>query len=261
MIMGSIIKAKRTIRARVVTQWAALGLFNLHFLSLRSVCAPVLNCHSCPLAVFACPVGVLVNFSALRLLPFITLGVLGLAGALGGRFVCGWLCPFGLLQDWAKKIRSRNASLSRRFVYLKYALLAGLVFAVPFFLPKSTYAFCNLCPAGTLESAIPWAIMGLSSPWRWSFGLRAALLLGTVVLAIAVSRGFCRTLCPLGAILGVFNKVSLLRLRLAKEDCNHCGACARRCPVGIDPARQINHPECIRCLECTRTGHLQLGPR
>ncbi len=259
--MGSIIKATKATRLRTITQVAGLALFNLHFLRLRSVCVPILNCHSCPLAVFACPIGVLVNFSALRLVPLITLGVLGLAGALGGRLVCAWICPFGVLQDWAHKIRKKRANLWPRVAYLKYALLLGLVLAVPFLLPKSNYTFCNLCPAGTLESAIPWAILGVSSPWRLQFALRVGILVGTVVLAVVVSRGFCRVACPLGAILGVFNKLSLLRMRLTKEDCNSCGACARRCPVGIDPVRQINHAECIRCLECTTTGHLKLGVR
>jgi len=259
--MGSIITATRKSRARVITQISALAFLNVHLLQLRSVCFPVLNCHSCPLAVFACPIGVLVNFASLRVFPFTTVGILGLVGILGGRLVCGWVCPFGLLQDGLHKIPTKKTSLSPKLAYTKYVLLIGLVFLVPFFWPRLPLTFCHLCPAGTLESAIPWAIMGVSSPWRFSFLLRVAILLALVILAIAVSRSFCRFVCPLGAILSLFNGFSLFRMRSTKHDCTDCDVCARECPVEIHPVHQINSAECVRCLDCTSTGHLALGIR
>ena len=70
----------------------------------HGVCAPVFHCYGCPLATFACPIGVLANFSALHLIPFVTIGLLIVIGALVGSLFCGWACPFGLLQDLAAKI-------------------------------------------------------------------------------------------------------------------------------------------------------------
>lgn len=258
-IMGSIITTKTKDRARNATRLGVLAAVNLSFLRLRAFCFPVLNCHSCPLSVFACPIGVLVNFSMLRIVPFITIGILGLVGVVSGRLVCGWVCPFGLLQDGLHRIPTKKMGLWPRLGHVRYVMLVGLVLAVPLFFPKIPYTFCHLCPAGTLESAIPWTVMGAASAWRFGFLLRVGILVGVVVLSIGVSKGFCRVLCPLGLMFSAFNKFSLLRMRRTTHGCNGCGECARRCPVGIDPVRQMNSGECVRCLECTMTGHLALG--
>jgi polyferredoxin len=257
--MGSIIAAIRKTRKRLIVQIAALGLLNLQFLSLRSICVPAFNCHSCPLAVFACPVGVLVNFASLRIIPIVAIGILGFAGVMVGRLWCGWVCPFGLMQDGLRRFRVKKNRVAPRLGYAKYAVLVSLVFAVPFLWPDSALTFCRVCPAGTLESAIPWAIMGASSIFRASFMVRVAILLGVLALMVAVSRSFCRWMCPLGAILSLFNRFSLFRMRMTKSDCNQCGRCVTKCPVGIDPVTEMNSPECVRCLECASTGHLKFG--
>jgi polyferredoxin len=259
--MGSIIKrAKRIGRERLAAQIATLAFLNIPLIRLHTICAPVFYCHSCPLSSMACPIGVLVNFSTLRLVPFVTIGILGLVGMMGGRFVCGWLCPFGFLQDWLHKIPTKKFNLPYWFTYTKYALLVGLVFAVPFFLPNKPYTFCNFCPAGTLESTIPWAFMGVSSGLS-KFLMRTAILVGVLVFMTLVSRGFCRGLCPLGAIFSFFNKFSLFRLQQTKEDCKDCGVCCEKCPMGIHPVKQMNTHECTRCLDCTTTGHLKIGAK
>ena len=254
--MGSIIFGR--LKNRLITQFAALAGLNLYFLRLQSVCVPALNCYSCPAAVFACPIGTLVNFSALRLFPFITIGILGLTGIIGGRFVCGWVCPFGLIQDGLNKIPSPKLEVPQKLGYTRYLVLILLVFLVPFFFPYSASTFCHFCPTGTLESAIPWRFMGISSGDNIGFSMRLVILLGTIVLTITLSRGFCRLLCPLGAIFSIFNRVSLFRMRLTKP-CNNCGICAKECPVEIDPVKQMNAGECIRCLECTKPPHLKFG--
>ncbi|MDI6827889.1 MAG: 4Fe-4S binding protein [Armatimonadota bacterium] len=209
----------------------------------------------------ACPIGILINFGTLRLIPFITIGILGLVATLGGRLVCGWICPFGLLQDALYKIRTRKITLPYQLTFVKYVLLVGLVFAVPFLLPGRPYTYCNFCPAGTLESAIPWAFMGISSGSWWSFITRITILLGVLILAVLASRSFCRVLCPLGALFALFNRFSLFRLKMTIKTCDGCGICQAKCPVEIDPVSQMNTAECIRCLECTTTNHLKLGTK
>jgi polyferredoxin len=246
-------------KSRVASQIAGLVVLNGYFLRLHSICVPAFNCHSCPVAVFACPIGILVNFSSLRIFPFITVGILGLVGIIGGRWVCGWICPFGLLQDGLYKIPTKKITISSKLVYIKYIVLIGLVLAVPFFFIDSRLVFCRLCPAGTLESAIPWKIMGRSSGDNFGFFLRMSVLIGVLVLMITVNRGFCRILCPLGAIFAIFNRISLFRIRLIKQDLNNDELSSKDCPVDIDPVKQINSPECILCLECTSKKHLKLG--
>lgn len=259
--MGSIIKAIGRIRAQVISQSASLVFLNVYFLRLRSICIPALNCHSCPAAVFACPIGVLVNFATLRVFPFVAIGILGFVGIASGRLVCGWLCPFGFLQDGLYKIPSRKFTLSQKLGYSKYLVLLLTVAFIPFFFPESLLVFCRMCPAGTLESAIPWRIIGVSNPFTVTFPVRIAILAGIVVLVILVSRGFCRLLCPLGAIFSLFNRFSLFRIRLTKPDCRDCGRCLKKCPVEIHPVNDMNDAECIRCLKCTDTGHLRFGTK
>jgi len=252
-------KATGISRARLVTQAAALALLSIPFLRLQSVCAPVLYCHSCPLSAMACPIGVAVNFSTFQVFPFITIGILGLVGTIGGRFVCGWLCPFGLIQDLLHRIRARRIALPRGLIYAKYAVLVGLVLMAPLLLPGKPYTFCDFCPAGTLESAIPWAVMGVNTGDWLGLSLRIAILSGVLLLAVAASRGWCRVLCPLGAMFSAFNKFSLLRLKATGHKCTNCGACREICSVGIDPIAETNSGECIRCLDCTSTGHVGIS--
>ncbi len=250
----------KKIKIRFITQVVSLGGIDFYFFRLKSLCVPALNCHSCPAAVFACPVGALVNFAGLRIFPFITIGILGLTGIIAGRFVCGWICPFGLFQDVLNRVPSRGVSvrLPQKLNYTKYAVLAMFVFAIPVLLPSSNYTFCFFCPAGTLQSTIPWSLMGVTSGDNARFAMRLSILALVALLAIAAGRGFCRLFCPLGAILSFFNRISLFRMRFVSP-CNNCGICARKCPVGIDPVKQMNTRDCIRCLECTDPPHLKFG--
>jgi polyferredoxin len=66
---------------------------------LKGACVPFLNCHGCPTATFGCPIGTIEHYMVIRRFPYEIVGQLGLLGLLVGRMACGWLCPFGLLQD------------------------------------------------------------------------------------------------------------------------------------------------------------------
>ena len=275
--MGSIItRAKRLRALRYTIQAVSLIGLNLGFLNvffpnlvltgLRCMGGPVFYCDNCPWSTIFCPLGVLVRYSKIGLVPFITIGTLGLVGTLGGRFVCGWLCPFGFLQDLLYKIRARKFRLPSQLGYAKYVVLVVFVLLVPHLWPHQPYSFCDGCPSGTLEGLIPRAIAlhwhvtpGEFNGFNVKFYVRMAILLGTLMLSISVSRGFCRTLCPLGAIFGLFNKFSLFRYGLTYHKCTDCGACAKVCPVDIDPIRQMNDAECIKCYECTTTRHIKMG--
>lgn len=250
----------------MLVQFAALVYFNLPFVDLKTICGPVFYCHSCPLASMACPLGVLVNFGRLQIFPFITLGILGLVGVIGGRLVCGWLCPFGLLQDLLHKIPTRKFTIPHYLNYTKYIVLIVFVFAIPIFLPKVPLTFCDGCPSGTLESTLPWAFIGhwdvssgLFGGFTPRFFIRISILLASLVFAVLVSRGFCRMFCPLGAIFGLFNRFSLFRFKLTYKKCMGCNACRKVCPVDIDPVTQMNTAECIRCNDCTSTRHIKMG--
>lgn len=285
--MGSIItRAKKLRLYRFITQIVSLVLLNLQFLNIwlpsltltgmLGVCAPGFYCHGCPWATMACPIGILVNFSKLGVFPVLALGTLGLFGALAGRFVCGWICPFGWLQDMLYKIRTRKFHMPPALRYVKYAMLVVFVIGIPYMMGARMFGlstanratFCDICPSGFLEALIPYASMGgwntdsgLFAGFNSLFFIKAGITLGVVLMSVFIARGFCRMFCPLGAIFGLFNKFSLFRYNLTYHKCNGCGACAKVCPVEIDPVKQINDAECIRCYECTNTKHLKFGAK
>jgi polyferredoxin len=228
---------------------------------LKGYCTPALHCYACPAAFTSCPIGSLQSFVIRRQFPFFLIGFFGLVGMGVGRMTCGWLCPFGFFQDLMKKISKRVLRLPRWMRYLKYVSLVVIAILLPFFLGEMW--FSKLCPAGTLEAAVPWAVVGSSDSPEWAgldvramigtfFWLKMAILAFFIGVMIFIKRPFCRTSCPLGAIFSLFNRLSLVRLHLIKEHCDQCGLCDRICPVDLDVVRDLDSPECIKCLECTK---------
>lgn len=224
---------------------------------LKQYCVPFLNCYSCPAAVGACPLGSLQSLAAAPAarLSLYVLGGMIVAGGLAGRLMCGWLCPFGFLQDFLARISRIKLALPRWLIKLKYLALP-LVVLLPVLLVDA-YGFggpyfCQyICPAGTLTAGIPllltgrdlWPLVGLVFWWK------IFLLLVVLVAAVFIYRPFCRILCPLGAFWGLFNRVALFRLALTGA-CSACNRCAKACPVGLSLPEERNSAECIRCMAC-----------
>ncbi len=242
---------------------------------LKNFCVPGMNCYSCPGALGACPIGAMQSLfdARRRKFAFSVVGYLAALGLLVGRFICGWLCLFGLIQEWLYKIPLPKLKVPKkldRFLrYLKYAVLLILVFLLPFFwrseLGVGEPFFCKyLCPVGTLEGGVPLVLLQeqLKSAagflFRWKFALMALVLLSSVY----IHRPFCKYLCPLGAFYALFQKVSVLRLKLDGEKCVSCGKCEKICPMGVTVTRDPNSAECIRCGACVRAcpaGALRFG--
>jgi polyferredoxin len=229
---------------------------------LKRLCAPGLNCHSCPGALFACPIGAL-QALAQGPKPNVSLYVYGfvaLIGALSGRFACGFLCPFGLLQELLHKIplkKIRERRVFKALAKVKYAVLAVLVIGIPTAIALrggvGFPAFCEwLCPAGTLEAGLP--LILLSERIRGAAGLlflwKGTLLALTIWLSVKTFRPFCRFLCPLGALYSLFNRVSVVRIRTDKSVCSGCASCAAICPMHAESA---DSGECIRCGKCVKS--------
>lgn len=225
----------------------------------KGVCVPGLNCYSCPGAVGSCPLGALQNaISAMpRKAPFYVAGFLLLVGAVLGRLVCGFLCPFGLIQELLHKIPTKKipkGRWTRRLSWLKYVILAVFVIFLPLWyafakgLPVPT--FCKyICPAGTLEGGFP--LVGLREEYRGIigalFGWKTVLCVAILALCVFLYRAFCRFLCPLGAIYSLFARLALFAMRVDENKCTHCGLCVRRCGMDV---RQVGDRECIQCGQC-----------
>ena len=231
----------------------------------KAICVPGLNCYSCPGALGSCPIGALqatLSSRAYRF-AFYVIGFLMLVGAVFGRFVCGFLCPFGLFQDLLYKIpfrwKRKNLPGDALLRYFKYVVLAIFVIVLPLtavdvFGQGKPWFCAYICPSGTLMAGIPLLALneGLRAMagflYRWKIGILIVLAL----LGIAVYRPFCRYVCPLGAIYGAFHPIAFFRIRVDAQKCTSCGACTRACKMGIDVVRKPNSAECIRCGECVR---------
>jgi ferredoxin-type protein NapH len=233
---------------------------------MKYLCVPGLNCYSCPGAIGSCPLGALqaVLGSARYLMSFYVVGLLTFFGTLLGRFICGWLCPFGFLQELIYKIKTKKMILppkiDRPLRYLKYLILLLFVILLPLTLTNqfgnAAPYFCQwICPAGTLEGGIPLLISneGLRRMVGFLFGWKMLLLLLTLGSALLIHRFFCKYLCPLGAFYALFNKISFFaHLNIDQEKCTGCNTCSNACPMQVPVWENPNHQECIRCGACIK---------
>jgi len=187
-------------------------------------------------------------------IPAYILGFFFLIGTFFGRFICGWICPFGLFQDLLFSLKTRKFKLFAPLRHLRWVILIILVILLPLFAGSHNPTYCKyLCPAGSLEGGIPLGIF--SAQIRENIGtlyyFKISLLLLFLIGSIVISRFFCRTACPLGLIYGFFNRISILRLNFKADQCTDCGLCEQACPVDLKPQREEFLKEgCIRCLQC-----------
>ena len=225
----------------------------------KFMCAPGINCYSCPGAIGACPLGSLQgSFDNGAPSIFYVGGILLLYAILFGRMICGWLCPFGLIQDLLYKIKSpkmKKSPVTRILSFLKYAIFVFFVLVVPITYAirnVPTPAFCKyICPAGTIEGGLVllsnklndsfFAMLGPLFTWKF------LLMVSIVVSTVFIYRVFCRFICPLGGLYGLFNKISIFGVKVDEEKCTHCNLCIAQCKVDI---KHVGDQECIFCGEC-----------
>lgn len=276
------IKNTNPIKRKLI-QIAAFGFTNFHIGNFKNgslytgswkkFCNPGLNCYSCPAASFACPIGALqaVSGSMKYDFSFYVVGFLLAVGVLLGRFVCGWLCPFGLIQELIHKIPSPKLKLWKGFRAIKYVILVVFVILLPVmsinYMGMGKPAFCQfICPAGTLEGGIPLLSTHpeLQRTIGTLFSLKMTILVLTLAGCILIYRFFCKDLCPLGVIYGLLNKISIYHLEVDTDKCVGCGKCTKVCKMDVDPVKSPNSVECIRCGACavscpTESIHLCFG--
>jgi len=167
---------------------------------------------------------------------------------IGRGVFCGWLCPFGALQEFAHRIGrllrlpvwDPPARLQRAMWLPKYGA-AALIIGTAFLLPEWTTSVQEIEPFKTAITS------GFSR--QWPFVAYAVLLL---TLSLFTERAFCRFLCPLGGFLAVLDRLHVLNLLKRRPECGSpCQLCSRSCPVrAITPSGRIVMAECFQCLDC-----------
>jgi ferredoxin-type protein NapH len=218
--------------------------------------------------------------------PWIPLASFFVVAVVLGRSLCGWVCPFGLVQDLMGYVKRKHLEFSPRthnwMIYIKYLVLlvvllvSGSLAAMlasgsggGFSSALGVFAaapFNALSPADTLFAVIPNGIFNLVNsvdafvagalavhPLLWA---RFVILGAVLVFAAYVPRSWCKYFCPHGAILAFLNRFSFLGLtrdplKCTKAGCNDCvAACPMNVPILELPWEKFTHPECIYCLKC-----------
>jgi polyferredoxin len=222
--------------------------------------------------------------------PWLAIASFLIVGILIGKSLCGWICPFGFIEDLVDLIKRKKGEPSLRthesMIYIKYAVLGIVIFiSVTFSASKlggvgSSYEsalgifavapFTALSPAETLFATLPKMVQNFSNAVAANqvdilagfsslpplFWVQLFILVAVLVFAAYVPRGWCRYFCPHGAIMAVLNRFSFVGLRrdlvkCAKGGCRKCvEACPTRVPILDLPWEKFSHPECIYCLKC-----------
>ncbi len=189
-------------------------------------------------------------------------GVLAMALATKSTF-CGWICPFGALQEGigltARKLGLKKwvppIWADRAARYLKYMVLVWATFGA------------GIAGAMVFRDVDPFH--ALFEPLTAGFGLSMLVLIVTLLASTVVDRPWCKYACPLGALIGLMGRASLVKIERDAQSCTACGLCDRKCPMGvaISTSHRVATTECNNCLTCTEVcphGALDLklvGPR
>lgn len=203
-------------------------------------------------------------------------GVLLFLTLVLGRFFCAWACPLGTIIDGADKISGRRNRELPRLAYFKYFVLlallglclggfSGFFLFSPLAIGTRLFALIvdpllRLGAAAGIDLLRPLAdrldfaslvYAQVKTPSYQSLTWILLLTFVPVAGAVFFPRLWCRSLCPTGALLGLFSRLSLWRRQVA-ETCISCGRCARECPTQAIPEDFLttHHGECIVCRRC-----------
>ncbi len=186
-----------------------------------------------------------------------------------GRFFCGWICPFGALHHlmhWLGFPRQAKKRLDgnryRRLFQLKYWILGAMIAAaffgvlqiglldpIPLLSRSVTDAVFPVLDAGLRGIGLP-GIQPSAQPYVAGGTLIGILLVTLLALNLVIPRFFCRVLCPLGALLGVFSRFALFRIHRDVELCNGCNLCSKGCEGAAEPEASVRMSECMVCMNC-----------
>jgi len=271
--------------ARKIVQFLSFVLVSAAVFGLGpwSIVLPIVHSLGSPQKTVGDAFTVLQRMLYEQVFPWLPIASFVLIAVVLGRALCGWVCPFGFIQDLMAYVKKKHMEVSLRthqtMVNVKYFILGATLFisaslaaslamgvgesyerAIGIFAPAP---FNALSPSDTLFAILPRIILKvwlgaaveslLMSPLLW---VRLVIMGAFVVLAVYVPRSWCRYACPHGALLAVLNRFSFLGLKREPVKCTKdgCRRCVEVCPMKIRilelPWEKFSDPECIYCLKC-----------
>ncbi|MDP4144275.1 MAG: 4Fe-4S binding protein [Bacillota bacterium] len=276
MLLISIIRNKRDIIWRKLSQWTFFVIARLGVLRVSGICPvkrtqltsfPFLNCQACEMATGGCPIGMIQWSLINKRFPFYVLGIVMLFGTLLGRAICGWMCPFGFFVDaldrfiYIRKLKS----IIKPWKQLNFVKYAVLIFIFTSFLWVAPIFCIYICQSANIYGLLPYYLttglegykqMLFSSGWIHTIFFFHMISMFILILGIILlgGRWFCRYLCPLGAVYGLFNYVSPIAVTHDKDKCTHCNKCIKQCPMNVDLERGsfLDVTGCIKCGKCIK---------
>jgi ferredoxin-type protein NapH len=264
-----------TMRRTSQVIFLALTIIGIAGVTTTGLIYPYFFCYACPWDVGNCPLGILEHgfidiqitfWIGLAMLVYLV-GFMSLMGLLLGRAYCGWACPMGLLQDITRKfkisdkVRNRlKPNVNPKYKNVKYLIL--LAIPITAYLSKDLF-YTNLCPVGGVTGTIP-TLLFYSSEWVLgsAFSIKATSIILFLALIILVARGWCKYLCPIGAILAPFNRFSRVGVKRDEKKCTDCNLCEMKCPMDVKDIGKKPDSECVLCGRCVascKSKSLKLG--
>jgi polyferredoxin len=199
------------------------------------------------------------------------LAVFAILVAIFGKAWCGWICPFGLIQDWLSMLRKKlglrerilPASTRGRLAYLRYGLLGYLVLVPPLVtagvLPADFYLpFCNICPGKALlplfARETKYLALNLDNAVTLGFSLALLTITGAMLVGMFFKERLFCLFCPLLALIYLLKPLTMAGLAKTPSSCVGCGSCSRACPMDIakieEDTADVQSGECLNCLRC-----------
>jgi ferredoxin-type protein NapH len=290
---GAAFRVKRLVwrieTARKITQFLSIILFNAGLFGVGpwAILLPVMYTLGIQQKTVGDAFAMLQWMLHDLVFPWLPLASFLLVAVFLGRALCGWVCPFGLVQDLLGYVKRKRMELSIRthdlLVNVKYVILAiTLLISVTLAISLATGVgqgykaalgalapapFNALSPGDTLFAVLPTMVYAASNtsldalaagilvvrPLLWA---RLAIMVTILVLAVYIPRSWCKYLCPHGAALAFLNRFSFLGLKRDPLRCTKagCRTCVEVCPMKVPildlPWEKFTDPECTYCLKC-----------
>ncbi len=176
----------------------------------------------------------------------LTIGVL-LTVILFKRSFCGYICPFGTIQELLGKIIKYKINVPEKvdkvFRYIKYVVLAVILIAT---------AYTGILIFRSYDPFISFFHFGKGILWgtfEESALIGFVILIVTLILSVFIERAWCKYFCPLGAVMAIFSKLGLTKIKRDEKTCINCKLCDKVCPVKVNVSN-VNYVKSVECINC-----------